>query len=216
MVDHHGRFVWYELMTTDMAAAKAFYCAGRGLGRQDARRPIWPTACSPLETAPVSGLMELPEEATENGRDAEVGGLCRRQRHRCCRRADQASWRSRLRAADRQQYRPHFDRRRSANGNICVGRGIEARPAAACRDERTGHVGWHELLAADWTKAFAFYGELFGWRKADAEIGPTDIYQLFSAGEQTIGGMFTKLPTCRYRSGFITSMSAISTRLRSV
>ena len=32
-------------------------------------------------------------------------------------------------------------------------------------------------------------------RRADAEIGPTDTYQLFSAGGQTIGGMFTKRPT---------------------
>ena len=32
-----------------------------------------------------------------------------------------------------------------------------------------GRVGWHELLAADWEKALAFYGELFGWQKADAD-----------------------------------------------
>ena len=32
-------------------------------------------------------------------------------------------------------------------------------------------------------------------RRADAEIGPADTYQLFSAGGQTIGGMFTKRPT---------------------
>jgi predicted enzyme related to lactoylglutathione lyase len=25
VVDFHGRFAWYELVTTDMAAAKAFY-----------------------------------------------------------------------------------------------------------------------------------------------------------------------------------------------
>jgi predicted enzyme related to lactoylglutathione lyase len=55
-------------------------------------------------------------------------------------------------------------------------------------------VGWHELLAADREKAFAFYGELFGWQKADSEVGPTDTYQLFSASGQTIGGMFTKRP----------------------
>ena len=42
-------------------------------------------------------------------------------------------------------------------------------------------MGWHELFAADWEKAFAFYGELFGWQKADADIGPTGTYQLFSA-----------------------------------
>ena len=60
--------------------------------------------------------------------------------------------------------------------------------------DEPGRVGWHELLASDWKKAFAFYSELFGWRKADAEFGSTDRYQMFSAGEQTIGGMFTKRP----------------------
>jgi predicted enzyme related to lactoylglutathione lyase len=58
--------------------------------------------------------------------------------------------------------------------------------------DELGHVGWHELLAADWEKAFAFYAELFGWQKEGAEIGAKDTYQLFSAGGQTIGGMFTK------------------------
>ena len=55
-----------------------------------------------------------------------------------------------------------------------------------------GRVGWHELLAADWEKAVAFYGELFDWRKGDAETGPMGTYQLFSVGGHTIGGIFTK------------------------
>jgi predicted enzyme related to lactoylglutathione lyase len=58
-----------------------------------------------------------------------------------------------------------------------------------------GRVGWHELLAADWEKAFAVYCELFGWQKAVAAAGPVDAYQLFSAGGQTVGGIFTKRPT---------------------
>ena len=78
-----------------------------------------------------------------------------------------------------------------------------------------GRVGWHELLAADWEKALAFYGELFGWQKADADIGAMGTYQLFSAGGQTIGGMFTKPPRCRSRSGSTISTSATSTRRRS-
>ena len=55
-----------------------------------------------------------------------------------------------------------------------------------------GRVGWHELLAADWEKAFAFYADIFGWQKADADAGAVGTYQLFSAGGETIGGMFTK------------------------
>jgi predicted enzyme related to lactoylglutathione lyase len=57
-----------------------------------------------------------------------------------------------------------------------------------------GRVGWHELLAADWETALAFYGELFGWQKANADTGEMGTYQLFSAGGQTIGGMATKPP----------------------
>jgi predicted enzyme related to lactoylglutathione lyase len=40
MVNPHGRFVWYELMTTDMEAAKAFYAEVVGLGHR---------TCLPLE-----------------------------------------------------------------------------------------------------------------------------------------------------------------------
>ena len=59
-----------------------------------------------------------------------------------------------------------------------------------------GRIGWHELLANDWEKAFAFYGDLFGWQKAEADTGAVGTYQLFSAIEgQTIGGMYTKPPT---------------------
>jgi predicted enzyme related to lactoylglutathione lyase len=58
-----------------------------------------------------------------------------------------------------------------------------------------GHVGWHELSAVDWEKAFAFYVELFGWQKVDADFGESGTYLLFSAGGHSIGGMFTKPPT---------------------
>jgi predicted enzyme related to lactoylglutathione lyase len=61
--------------------------------------------------------------------------------------------------------------------------------------DEPGRVGWHELLAADRKETFDFYGELFGWQKAHAETDPADLYQLFSAGGQTIGGMLTKLPS---------------------
>jgi predicted enzyme related to lactoylglutathione lyase len=39
MVEHHGSFVWYELMTTDMAAAATFYANVVGWGAQDASTP---------------------------------------------------------------------------------------------------------------------------------------------------------------------------------
>ena len=55
-----------------------------------------------------------------------------------------------------------------------------------------GRVGWHELLAANWERAFPFYSALFGWQRADTDSEAMSTYQQFSAGGQTIGGMYTK------------------------
>jgi predicted enzyme related to lactoylglutathione lyase len=58
-----------------------------------------------------------------------------------------------------------------------------------------GRVGWHELITADCDKAFAFYGELFGWQKADSDINEVGAYQSFSVEGKTIGGMLAKPPS---------------------
>ena len=39
MASSHGRFVWYELATTHMEAAKAFYTNVVGWGAHDASMP---------------------------------------------------------------------------------------------------------------------------------------------------------------------------------
>ncbi|MDQ2801380.1 MAG: serine hydrolase, partial [Pseudomonadota bacterium] len=66
----------------------------------------------------------------------------------------------------------------------------ETPPAAGATP---GHVGWHDLQAADWEAAFAFYADLFGWTKAEAiDMGPMGIYQLFATGGAPVGGMMTK------------------------
>jgi len=52
-----------------------------------------------------------------------------------------------------------------------------------------GCIGWHELQAGDLERDFAFYAELFGWRKLDVVPSPVGPYQLFSTGEMAAGGM---------------------------
>ena len=39
MVNSHGRFAWYELMTTDVEAATAFYTTVMGWSAWDASAP---------------------------------------------------------------------------------------------------------------------------------------------------------------------------------
>ena len=67
MVDSHGRFVWYELMTTDMEAAKAFYAKVVGWGTQDASMPGMAYTLFTVGGASVGGLMGLPEGARKTG-----------------------------------------------------------------------------------------------------------------------------------------------------
>jgi predicted enzyme related to lactoylglutathione lyase len=195
LVKHHGHFVWYELMTTDMAAAKAFYADVVGWGTQDASMPGMPYTLFTAGTASVSGVMNLPEEARELGmRPGWLGYVGVND-------VDAAA--DRIKRLGGALYVPPTDVPNISRISVAVDPQMamiallkwrtpgQGQPAAL---SAPGRVGWHELVAADWEKAFAFYAELFGWQKADSDTGAVGTYQLFSAGGETIGGMFTKPP----------------------
>lgn len=194
MVEHHGRFAWYELMTTDMAGAATFYANLLGWGAQDASTPDLAYTLFTAGSASVSGLMELPEDARKMGATPRWMGYV------AVNDVDAAA--DQIKRLGGAVYVPPTN---SNIGRISVVadpqtailalvEGLKPDQQESSDLDEPGRVGWHELLASDWAKAFAFYGELFGWQVADAEPGPTHSYQLFSAGGQTIGGMFTKRP----------------------
>jgi uncharacterized protein len=192
MVDHHARFVWYELMTTDVAAARAFYSAVVGWNALDASTPGLPYTMLNAGNASVGGLMELPEQATK------LGATPRWMGYVGVGDVDLAT--ERLRRLGGAVYVPPTDSNigRIAvvadpeTSNLALVGGRKAGRQTTAELDRPGHVGWHELVAVDWETAFAFYRELFDWQKATAEIQANDVYQSFSAGGQTIGGMFNK------------------------
>src|SRR5271155_1105388 len=59
----HGRFLWYELETTDTAAATAFYAKVVGWNTQDASAPGKAYTLFTTGESFVSGLIALPERA---------------------------------------------------------------------------------------------------------------------------------------------------------
>ena len=195
MVDSHGRFVWYELMTTDMEAAKAFYAKVVGWGTRDASMPGMAYTLFTVGEASVSGLMNLPEDARQMGAKPRWIGYVGVD--------DVDATADRIRHLGGAVHVPPTDIPNFSRFSVVADpqmatlalfkwlRPGQEQPAEL---DTPGRVGWHELLAADWEKAFAFYGELFGWQKAEADVGAMGTYQLFSAGGQTIGGMFTKPP----------------------
>ena len=195
MVFQHGRFAWYELITTDTAAARAFYAGVVGWGAQDVSTPELAYSVLTAASGPVGGLVELPEDARKMGAaprwmgyvdvndvDAAAKLIARLGGAVYVAPTDSNIGRISV-VADPQ------------TAIVALVKGLKfGQPRPAGLNE-PGRVGWHELLAADWEKAFAVYCELFGWQKAVAAAGPVDAYQLFSAGGQTVGGIFTKRPT---------------------
>ncbi len=67
MVDFYGRFAWYELVTTEMEAAKAFYTEVMGWGALDASVPSRAYILFAAGNVPLGGLMDLPEDARKAG-----------------------------------------------------------------------------------------------------------------------------------------------------
>jgi predicted enzyme related to lactoylglutathione lyase len=193
LVDQPGCFVWYELLTTDMTPAAAFYAGVVGWAVKDASTTELAYTLLTTGDAPVVGLMELPEEGVRMGATPRWLGYV---------------------AVDDMDARVAQIRR--LGGAILVsptdsniGRiAVVADPQGATfalvteptygqsqssGSSQPGRVGWHELLAEDRSKVFPFYGKLLGWQQASAD--PASVYELFSAAGQTIGGMLTKLPS---------------------
>jgi hypothetical protein len=194
VVDCHGRFAWYELITTDMAAAKVFYAHVLGWGAQDASTPDLAYTVFTAGQASVGGLMDLPEEARKLGATPRWMGYVDVN--------DVDATADRIKRLGGAVYVPPTD---SNIGRISVVadpqsatlaliKGLKPRREQPADLGQSGGVGWHELLAIDCNRAFVFYSELFGWQKADAEIGAADAYQLFSCGGQTIGDICNKPP----------------------
>jgi uncharacterized protein len=192
----HGRFVWYELLTTDVGAARAYYSHVAGWGARQA-----PTSGSDYRLftagdAPVAGLMKLSEDARRTGVTphwlgyVEVEDVDAAADH--AKRLGGAVWVPPIDVPGVNRLSVVADPQMAT---LALVKGLKTRQEQSAEVGAPGRVGWHELFAADWEQAFAFYSALFGWRKAEAHTGLMGAYQQFSAAGETIGGMFTKPPT---------------------
>jgi predicted enzyme related to lactoylglutathione lyase len=197
----HGRFIWYELITPDMAGAKRFY--GDLIGWTAADMPMPDGGGEPYSVLSagangVAGMMNLGAEMKAQGMPPNWTGYV------CVDDCDAAAAKvTRLGGSVR---RPPLD----IPG---IGRfAIVADPAGAVfaimtplppqggRPEADidalGQAGWHELYGADPNQGFSFYAEMFGWTKSDAmDMGPAGVYQLFNNQDGQVGGMMRKPDT---------------------
>jgi predicted enzyme related to lactoylglutathione lyase len=193
MENSASRFVWYELATTDMEAAKAFYANVLGWSTAGTSAPGSAYTLFTAGNVPIAGLMEMPAKAAAVGAPPQwIGYAGVDDVDDAASRAEKLGGTVHVPPADVPNVSRFSIVADPQWATFALIKGRERSHEGSARPCILGHVVWHELLAADLDKAFAFYSALFGWQKADARIGPMGMYQEFSAGADTIGGMFKR------------------------
>jgi predicted enzyme related to lactoylglutathione lyase len=188
-----GKFVWYDLMTTDPAGARGFYTQLVGWGTQqwdggDQPYTLWTNGETPL-----GGVMELPEEARAAGAPPHWLSYVAVD--------DIKATASRVEELGGSVLHGPVDIRNA--GAFAVLADPQGAVFAIYQSDRdysaeTGSAGiggfsWHELATSDSKGAFSFYSELFGWKPGEAmDMGEAGIYQLYGGGGDPLGGMFNK------------------------
>lgn len=194
----HGNFFWYDLMTTDTAAAKKFYGAVVGWGTQDSATPGMDYTLFTVDGAGLLGLMPEPKEMCDAGArpcwlgyvqvDDVDGAVARIEK------LGGKKMREPVTVPNIIRFCPVSD---PQGAGFLVAKPMPRGETPNASSNRVGTVGWRELYAADVDKAFGFYAEAFGWTKSDAmDMGPAGKYQLFKTpgDSEAVGGMMNKNP----------------------
>jgi len=188
-----GRPLWYELMTTDMKAAEAFYKTVVGWNTspfEGAGQPY--TMFKRSGDASVGGVMAKPAEVKAPPFWAMYVGVPKIE--------DAAATIKRLGGKPHTEIIeiPGVGRMQlmmdpqGAVFYIYEPAGTDQRPEAA---PEVGEASWHELTTTDAPAAMRFYQQVFGWQPSEAmDMGEMGKYQMFNRPHGMIGGMMNKPP----------------------
>jgi len=195
----HGRWIWYELITPDMAGAKAFYGDLVGWTAQD--MPPMPGAepYSIMSAAGngVAGFMHLGEAMKAEGMPPNWTGYI------CVDDCDAAAAKvKRLGGAVRREPLDIAGIGRFAivadlaGAIFAIMKPIPPEGGRPDPDPKAlGQIGWHELMSGEVDPTFDFYAGLFGWTKGEAmEMGPAGAYQFYGNQDGNVGAMMKAPP----------------------
>jgi uncharacterized protein len=193
-----GRFVWYELLSTDPKASIDFYTHVTGWTTQKFEHGDYTMFVG--SQGPLGGVTALPEQAKKMGAPTfwqanvevedvdktvalvkELGGQCYV--------AEDVPTVGRLAViADPQ----------GAVIAVFTPTGDMASHDIA----KSGEFSWHELYTTDHEAAFGFYQRIAGWERLGGfDMGPMGQYLLWGRGGKQLGGMMTKPPGMKTPDG---------------
>ena len=191
MVNARSRFVWYELMTTNMEGAATFYSRVVGWQTSDRSQPGAPYALFTVGGVSVSGLMDLSVEAQEVGaRPSWIGYIGTDNIDASADRIERLGGTVQVPPTEIPKVSRFSVVADPQGAPIGLLQWLLPAKAQGSLHSTMGGVRWHELLVPDVDAAFRFYGELFGWPKADSAAGDPGEYHLLSMGGETLGAIF--------------------------
>jgi hypothetical protein len=191
--DGRGKFVWYELMTTDAEAAKGFYTDLVGWSTTPFEgSPIPYTMWMKGESA-IGGLMDLPDEARQAGAPPHwLGYVAVPDVDATATRAKELGGRVVHGPADIPDVGRFAILADPQGAVLAAFRGAQEM-AREESDPEPGDVSWHELATTDHEAALDYYSELFGWEKQEGmDMGEMGIYQMYGLPGKMLGGMYNK------------------------
>jgi uncharacterized protein len=205
MPNHHGDFIWYELITPDPDGAQAFYGPLLGWSIRDAGMPDMDYRLAATAEADVAGLMKTPDGAPMPpawlgyiGVDdvdamaqsiADGGGAVHLG-------PQDIPGVGRFAFVADPQGAMFYVMRGSSDGESL---------AFSYDKPRPGHCAWNELSTTDPAAAKSFYGTRFGWVKdGEMAMGALGTYEFLrhagrtpegaSMGQGVFGAVMPKMP----------------------
>jgi len=189
-----GRFVWFDLLTTDPAAAISFYTKLVGWEIQ-----VWPGEVPysmwATNGAPIGGVGQLTAE------DVTAGAHPSWRAYITTPDAD-ATTAAATQLGGRVVVPPQsiptvgrFATLADPQGAVFAAFTQETPSAEREGPIPQGEFSWHELATSDAVAAFEFYRTLFGWQKtSEMDMGAQGKYQMFGRGTEVLGGIYNAAP----------------------
>jgi len=212
-----GRFIWYELMTTDQDAAIHFYTNVVGWTAADHENPEMGDFRYSIVSAGeqgIGGIMQLTDQMIAGGaRPGWIGYIGVADTDAKAREIEAAGGRILMEPGDIPTVGRFALVADPGGAPFYLLTPLSREDSPAPPDPALpGTISWHELYSGIGEKAaFDFYSRQFGWETVhEMPMGPMGNYRIFGADGVQIGGMMDKpenIPASTW--GFYVTVDAI-------
>jgi predicted enzyme related to lactoylglutathione lyase len=187
-----SRFVWHDIMTTDLPAAMAFYTElfdwqvrAWDMGEGGSYDMLY------AGEQGIGGMMPL--DAGDGMPSHWIGYVSVRDVDAACATADATGGRTRVPPTDIPTVGRFAVVEDPAGAVFSPFRG-DGPDMAAPANAPLGTMAWNELMTTDAERAAEFYGRLTGWTVERMDMGAMGSYWLFRSGGMNVCGMSRMMP----------------------